>query len=210
MRILIFTPVQRLYLNTLVAIHQFEWDEPLTWVQWRDNPSQDGRSNIVEAYNAARNILLRGMWDAMLTIEHDIIPPKTTIKKLVATGADLAYGLYCYRWPGHTWNAFAEGKHLSLDRDIARRVWGTVTTVTGYGLGCTLIRRHVLEALSFRIESDDSLHCDSHFCNDARECGFTQACDLSVRCGHVVNDYRIVWPDIEQRGFFRYTFSSED
>ena len=206
MRILLFTPVKNLYLNTLAAIHQIEWSGPIAWVQWRDNPNRDGRMNVVNAYNAARSLCLSGRWDALLCVENDILPPRQTLKRLASVEADVVYGLYCYRSPGHTWNISRNGAHLNTHLDLARLAWGKVGEAEGYGLGCTLIHRRVLEDIAFRLVEGDSLHCDSHFAGDVKAAGFRQAADLGVRCGHIVNHYRIVWPDIEQPKLYRYSF----
>jgi len=205
MKILVFTPIKNLYLNTLVAIHQMEWPDPITWVQWRDNPDLDGRVNVVKAYNAGRALCLAG-WDALLCIENDILPPRNTLQRLAAVEADVIYGLYCYRAPGHTWNISRNGAHLSAHPELARLAWGKVGEAEGYGLGCTLIHQRVLEQIEFRLVEGDSLHCDSHFADDVKAAGFRQAADLGVCCGHIVNHYRIVWPDVEQPGLYRYSF----
>lgn len=216
MKILIFTPVKNLYLNSLVAMHQFDVEDPLfggefelTWMQYRHNPSANGRVNVVNAYNFARDVMLAGTWDALMTVENDIVPPKHALTNLVETNAAVAYGLYCYRGAGHTWNAARGGKHLSASRELAREHWGYVVEVEGYGLGCALIRRHVLECLKLNINDDDDLHCDSNFARDLTAAGYRQVCDLGVRCGHIVNHHRIVWPDIEQEKLFRYTFGEQ-
>jgi len=205
MKILVFTPIKNLYLNTLVAIHQMEWSSPIAWVQWCDNADQDGRVNVVNAYNGGRALCLSG-WDALLCIENDIIPPRATLQRLAAVKADVIYGLYCYRYPGHAWNAYHNGYQLSAKPAEARAAWGSVCEVEGYGLGCTLIHRHVLEKIEFRITQGNELHCDSYFAEDVKAAGFRQICDLGVRCGHIVNHYRIVWPDIDQPKLYRYSF----
>jgi hypothetical protein len=206
MQIFCFTPVRNLYLNTLVAIHQLVWPGPLAWMQWRSNSSPDGRVNVLNAYRLGRALCLTGEWDAMLCVENDIVPPRDALQRLAAVEADVAYGLYCYRQPGHVWNAYCNGYQLSGKPAEARAAWGNVCEVEGYGLGCTLIHRRVLEKIEFRIKPGDALHCDSHFAEDVKKAGFRQMCDLGVRCGHVVNHYRIVWPDIEQPKLYRYSF----
>jgi len=175
-------------------------------VQWRNNPDRDGRVNVVNAYNAGRDLCLAGQWDALLCIENDILPPRHALQRLAAVEADVVYSLYCYRWPGHTWNVSRNGSHLNTNPNLARLAWGKVSEAEGYGLGCTLIHRRVLETIAFRLVEGDALHCDSHFAEDVAAAGFRQAADLGVRCGHIVNPYRIVWPDIEQPKLYRYSF----
>lgn len=200
MNILVFTAIKNLYLNTLAAIHQLEHEGPLAWLQLRDNPSPDPRENVTRAYNAARTVFLAGDYDALLTVENDVVPPRDALCKLLFAEADVAYGLYCYRQPGHLWNAYLfDGQSLVMQPDLARQAWGQVVPVQGYGLGCALIRRHVLEQIEFRFDPDQpGLHCDSHFGDDVRAAYMNQVCDTSVLCGHIINEHRMVYPDVAQ------------
>jgi hypothetical protein len=158
-------------------------------------PGADARDVIAAQYNEARRLVLEGGYDAMLTVECDMLPPPNAIRRLRTTGADVAYGLYVLRRPPWEWNAYSvmEGMSawpLSQAPERARQEWGEVVDVDGVGLGCTLIQRRVLEAVRFR--ADGLLHadgkrsfCDWYFSQDARAAGFTQKCDLSVVCGHI-------------------------
>ena len=200
MNILVFTAIKNLYLNTLAAIHQLEHEGPLAWLQLRDNPHADPRANVTRAYNIARAIFLAGPYDALLTVENDIVPPRGALRKLLKAETDIAYGLYCYRQPGHLWNAYTfNGLSLASQPALARQVFDKVIPVRGYGLGCALIRRQVLQRLAFRFEPDQpGLHCDSHFGDDVHAADMTQVCDTSVLCGHIVNEHRMVYPDVAQ------------
>ena len=73
-------------------------------------------------------------------------------------------------------------------------MWGKVVDTAGVGLGCTLIRRDVLEAIPFRVK-DEWIANDWYFAIDAREKGFIQRHDCSVVCGHI-DGYRTLWPDV--------------
>ena len=73
-------------------------------------------------------------------------------------------------------------------------MWGNVIDTTGVGLGCTLIRREVLEAIPFRVV-DKWIANDWYFALDVAEKGFTQAHDCGVVCGHI-DGYRVLWPDV--------------
>jgi hypothetical protein len=152
------------------------------------------------------------------------VPPHA-IQSLVDAGADIAYGLYVWRHNLRRWSAYTEldlfgGYSLSLFHERARGAWGQVVDVAGLGMGCTLIRRNVLEALPFRLyegEADDwvvkeygdrvrFLGGDPHrpqknmFCDDwmlaldAAHHGFTQRAHLGVACGHVAEEGWTLWP----------------
>lgn len=156
---------------------------------------QDPRDAIVAQYNEARKMVLDQGYDALLTVECDMLPPPNAIRRLRATGADVAYGLYILRRPPWEWNAYSYVQGmvavpLSHVPERAQADWGEVVDVDGIGHGCTLIQRRVLEAVRFR--ADGLLHADGsrsyqdwYWAMDVREAGFTQKCDTSVICGHI-------------------------
>lgn len=180
----------------------------------------DGRDAIAAQYNEARQLTLDGGYDALLTVECDMLPPPNAIRRLRNTGADIAYGLYILRRPPWEWNAYSvmQGMAawpLSRVEERAKKEWGEVIDVDGIGLGCTLIQRTVLEQIRFR--ADGLLHsdgnrsyCDWYLGQDARDAGLTQRCDTSVLCGHIhptSEDGRpvptVLWPTGEPP-FYRF------
>lgn len=157
-------------------------------------------------------MMLNGRYDALLTIESDMIVPPDTLQRLVACESGVAYGLYVFRHTRHNWSAYISlaettGRSISDDADEARAAWGTVKDVAGVGLGCTLIRRDVLEAIPFRLFEDapDKTACDWAFAYDCQQVGITQRCDLGVVCGH--QTYKpypmILWPDPNDPRLYR-------
>lgn len=219
--ILIYVPTVRLFGRALQSIMRLQWPGKVDVVFARGGDateamSKQGKFKVVTAkYNHGRDMLLAGDYDAIATIEDDMIVPPDALIKLWDTGADIAYGLYCWRHQGfHKWSAYTEigdrhGVALSDDPEAAKAAWGSVIEVQGIGNGCTLIRRHVLEAMPFR--KHRKACCDWGLAYDAQRRGYRQACDLSVVCGHMAIDNeqhkgfpivygqwgppRIIWPD---------------
>lgn len=202
-KLLIACPIaDRLLMPTMRAIIELDphgYDRADT-VFLRARPVEggeggDARDAITAQYNEARQLVLDGGYDALLTVECDMLPPANAIRRLRNCNADVAYGLYILRRSPWEWNAYSviEGMAawpLSRVEKRARREWGEVVDVDGIGLGCTLIQRKVLEVLRFR--ADGLLHsdgnrsyCDWYFGQDALAAGFTQRCDTSVVCGHI-------------------------
>ena len=184
---------------------------------------RDSRDIICDKYNAGRAKALAGGYDAMLTIESDMIVPPDAAVKLAATDADVAYGVYVFRRRPFDWNAYSVlqedalmGWPLSNVPERARLDWGSVVDVDGVGLGCTLIRRHVLEAFPFRADGIKHMdgtrsHADWYAALDWMNAGYTQKCDLSVVCGHISAQNRkgklspcVMWPDPHARGMVRF------
>jgi hypothetical protein len=140
----------------------------------------------------------------MLTIESDMLPPPDAIERLAAVDADVALGLYLFRHgPPFVLNALRReglrnpGQSLTLFPGQLAAAWkeGIVET-GGAGLGCTFIRRHVLEKIDFR--NAHGGHCDWHFTADCLRAGFTHKVDFGVMCGHKRPDGMILWPDRDE------------
>jgi hypothetical protein len=147
---------------------------------------QDNRDVICDKYNAARDKLLQGDYDAMLTVESDMIIPENALQKLWDVGADVAYAPYPFRRPPWDWNVYSvllddslTGYPLSNVPERARLDWGGVVDVDGVGLGCTLIKRHVLEAIPFVADGLKHMdgtrsHCDWYASLAWMNAGYTQ------------------------------------
>ncbi len=212
-RILVYIPLNptlpRLYGRALMGVMRQEYPRYQVLLDRDDTPPGVVRAgvvaygNICEKYNFAREVALREGYDALLTVEADMVIPPDTLTRLLAVDADVAYGLYCSRHNKYRWLAFTEitERHgLSLDEEPerARAAWGKVIETRGVGLGCTLIRRHVLEAIRFRWEGG-FLANDWYFSLDCIERGFVQKHDLGVVCGHITKrpSPRIIWPSPE-------------
>ena len=218
-KILVFTPTKTIFKRTLDDLVHLRYTGPVDFMQTRDNPyrthgpmSESYRRNVLYNYQKGRALALSGGYDAMLAIESDMAIPPDALEKLLEVDADVAYGLYCWRHGKPRWNAYIEPLGGTQEGstmqsiinwpDRAREAWGKVVPVWGVGLGCTLIHRHVLEALEFRGTWPAS--CDWYFALDAVEKGFRQASHLGVVCGHMTMEPtpQILWPDADNpRGY---------
>jgi len=219
-RVLIYCPLNprhpRIYPETLQSILALDWDKPLEIVFGRDDmsytPHTDEKyTNLTAKYNRARLLALAGGYDALLTIEADMIVPSMALQRMSRVDADVIYALYCSRRPGRRvgpsrWLVFSEvsGENGNGFRaakaertpDNRRALWGSVVESKGMGLGCTLIRRQVLEKIHFRCP-DPEVSNDWYLSLDCQAHGFSQAHDCGVVCGHIDED-AVLWPDIER------------
>lgn len=209
--ILIFTPVRerqanayRLEPETLAALCALEWNGSTTNLFQRDNPYPDGHQNILHQYQRGRETFLAGRWDAMLVIESDIIPPADTLHKLAALKADVAYGHYVFRSSPVQCNVFERYPGEARNHGEALSVWpdkyykamrDKVVPCSGGGLGCVLLKRHVLEQVEFRRPAEKNApDCDTFFTMDVYQKGFTMWADMTVICGHKPVEGEILWP----------------
>lgn len=175
----------------------FSWEQGLP-----DGEASD--ENITRKYNEARLMALDGNYDALLTVEADMVIPAIALQRLTRINADVAYGLYVSRH-SKKWLVFDEltqaaGTYACDNADFPKDAWGRVVESKGVGLGCTLITKRVLRAIPFRL--DGFMSCDWYFALDCFEYGFTQKHDLGVVCGHIDNG-EVLWPSLDP-GLIRY------
>ena len=212
MDVMVFTPVYRLEPQTVQALLALEpGDGAVTLVLQRDNPRRtddaraDGWSNHLHQYQRGLELFLASRCEALLVIESDVIPPPDTLVRLMALPADVAYGCYVFRqgtgdvvnileryyqWPRQARNM---GESLTV-----RGLWGAalakgVIDCSGSGLGCVLIRRHVLEQAPF-LEAPGGGFFDWHWTQTVYAQGWRMMADCNLHCGHVTPDGRVLWP----------------
>ncbi len=216
--VLVFCPMSpnypRLWGRTVQSILRMKSDKIGLefWFRGHDNPFDYPYENVAHNYNVARDMVLNLGFDALLSIESDMIVPEDTVERLVATEADIAYGLYVWRHSRREWSAYTQlsalrGRSISQDPEAAKDAWGKVIDVEGVGQGCTLIRRNVLEKIAFSLwpGTPQLVSSDWMLAIDAQAHGFTQRCDLGVVCGHQTYEPwpQIIWPDPESPDLYR-------
>ena len=245
-KMLAFTPAHPDYgikPQTIASIQAAltAYDGPVDWmISSGDNPYEHPYDNVVYQDNKARQFALDNGYDALLSIESDMIIPPDTIGQLLKANADVTYGLYVWRHKLARWSAYTtltlwggESVSLSPNGNGVSESWGKIIDVVGMGMGCTLIRRAILEKVTFRLHdgryswivdeyADDfkqmgispykdlrGMVCDDWlFALDAKHYGFTQRANLGIVCGHIDGD-SVLWPDPEADKFYRVDSISE-
>lgn len=198
-----------LYPETFETIQAIKWGGVLDMLYLReDRVKEVGYKNNLKKMNKARDLFLAGDYDLFFTVEADMIIPPTALERLslvIKNGADVAYGFYCSRHSSKRWLVFDE-TGAEMAPTLRAKVldnWGKVIPSWGMGFGCTLVKREVLEKISFRIEEKGAA-ADAYFAKDVREAGFTQKHDLGVICGHILEPYpfQVVYPH-NQEPFYK-------
>ena len=203
-----------------MGLFRMEWAYKIDYVFGRqDHESWDMEAvyeEITEKYNRARDLALNGDYDAMLTVESDMILPPLALERMSRVDADVVYGLYVSRHGDHRWLAATRiyertADWLSDDLEVCREAWGQVVDTVGIGMGCTLIRRPVLERVIFRRDTGWMAN-DWFFAMDCQAAGFRQAHDLGVVCGHIDGHPtpRIYWPNPEEPKGYSLEFFDEN
>lgn len=212
MKLFVFVPlhpVKILWPATKTAIEHLDTSRHEVTVHYESErlitSGMDGYDAITRKYQLGRQLFLNGDYDAMLTIEYDNIVPADTINRLDEVNADVAYGLYCSR-NNPRWLAFeriwdTSGITFSSTPELAQSVWNTIHATVGVGLGCTLIRRHVLESIEFRRAKNHPCACDWFLSLDCIAAGYTQAHHFGLHVGHIISATETVWPT-EQKPYF--------
>jgi hypothetical protein len=178
-----------------------------------DDPNLIATVNLCAKHNRMRADVLEGDFDALWTVEADIIVPATALPRLTVLDSDISCGLYVSR-NSRVWLCIPQidgytGVALNADPDAARAAWGTVIRSDGAGFGCTLIHRRVLEAIEFRNHPKGKFADDWQFALDCKEQGFKTAHDLSIICGHILHEGGVLWPDIDAPQLHRVEGQSE-
>lgn len=210
MKILVFCPTYKLHNSTLAihpetqrSIDALDHGEHEVIVVIRPDPHENKTGNVLKQYQWARAHVLDNGFDALLTIEHDMIVPHDALTKLADTPAPVVYGLYMFRHASPTLNAFravqapAMDQTLTMFPDELKRARAAIAwPVSGLGFGCTLIHREVLERIEMR-SPNGGYYPDGGLANDCQRLGIKQIARFDVECGHICDDGHVLWPDLD-------------
>jgi hypothetical protein len=203
MRILAFTPTYADCLRpaTVASVVAQRWAGTLEWEVGRRNPypPPDVR-NVAHQVQVMRWRFLAGSYDALWLVEHDMTCGPNTLQTLYDTDADVVYAPYLLRHGrpvSSAWryeNARNLGESLSLyPAELAQARQAGHAKVSGIGFGCTLMRRHVVQAIEFRGNEHAP---DIPFAQDALRLGYTSIARFDVAAGHIHGEVTLTMGDI--------------
>lgn len=172
-----------------------------------DQEALSHRENLAIKHNQMRADVIEGGYSHLMLIEADMVFPVDSMRRLLEIDTDVAYGLYVARLKPRMWLCFQEISQtlfysVSADRERAVSLWGQVVPSKGMGFGCSLIKREVLEQISFRINHRNNMADDLPFCLDVEAARFESKHDLGLICGHINGD-KVLWPDHEEKELYR-------
>jgi hypothetical protein len=216
MKILLYCPTYKvdgkrlaLHKRTQESIHDLIVPDgvELDFVIAHNNPhprtgvSKVDHENTLYQYRQARLRVLNESYDALFIVEHDMIIPEDALVRMLATDADVVYGLYmfrkglplmnCLRATTGRWIDMSVTNFPELIRKGKRQGW---LECSGAGFGCTLISRAVLLKLDFHRADTGHPIPDMPFANDCIQNGYKQVCRFDVPCGHIKPDGEVLYP----------------
>ncbi len=156
-----------------------------------------GTKNRIDRIITGRNIIRMEFlknkdYTHLFFLDTDVIVPPETIIKLLGNDKPLVAGLYLARQqlPNGKTGVFPVGcvahspgkvRQLMIDEIWEPKIIEAAVT----GLGCVLIRRDVLEKVSFRNIGDTTTGGeDTAFYSDARKAHFLLFIDTAIKCDH--------------------------
>ncbi|MCY2924466.1 MAG: hypothetical protein NT031_03355 [Planctomycetota bacterium] len=135
---------------------------------------KNSREFIADSRNRILDTFLQKDYTHFLSLECDIFPHSNFLSTLIAHNKQVIGMPY---FIGDKVDSFPmiqildkiktypiETKNISLDEMFLNT--GALMKVFNAGLGCTLIKRNVLENIKFRFDNDINLHDDSFFAED--------------------------------------------
>ena len=162
-----------------------------------------GKTNhqyITESQNMLRDYFLANKFDYYFSYEVDQFGPPNIIEQLMAAKKDVISAPY-FIDHGHKsrllisyFEQIGEKKFETIFpemKELANFMDGTIKQTYENGIGCTLIKRHVLEKIRFRIEPFAPGHSDKYFYADLWASTIHSYMDTSVLVRHFNSDWSL-------------------
>lgn len=199
-----------MHSETGACIAALEYGQHQVTVWLSVDLKEDKKNNVAKQYQKARLRTLNESFDALLTIEDDMVIPSDAIVKLADVPyADIVYGVYLFKMeappPLLNINRFEHlnkrGKSLSYFPTEMEQAWEQkIIRCSGMGQGCMFVKRKVLEKIEFTSPPHPDYYPDGPFANDCQRYGFSQYAHFGVECGHIQADGSVLWPHLHDPG----------
>ena len=169
------------------------------------------RDMVTRDHNRIRQKVLDDGYDYLLILDQDVIPPADVIERLMAHDKDVVSAMYF----GHhdigqgqvqampfAW--VFSGEHKDWNNTgylLDSEVWtDQLLKIAFSGMGCILIKRAVLEKISFRYSLEMDAWDDRWLGVDVWDNGFEFYLDTSVKCQHLYKDRPFSYWELKKQG----------
>jgi len=149
---------------------------------------------VDQVRNLIAHWVVNGGFDYLFAVDSDISFETDTLARLLSHDKDIVTGIYIQRIPGtHVIEVMRKNAHGG----VSHVDWNTIkgrglVPIDGCGFGCALIKGEVFRAIPYphflyhsAIDHANTVSEDVHFCNQARDRGFTLWADTNVICDHI-------------------------
>lgn len=159
---------------------------------------------ITESQNLIRDVVLEEGYDYLFSLESDVFPTvRDIVERLMDNDVEMVTAPYMIGQGkdsglliGYQVESFVQKNALFgviLPANYGFYMMdGSLKAVNQPGIGCTLIRRDILEQLKFRCEKGQAAHSDSYFYTDLWYLGITAYMDTGLYCHHQNADWGLI------------------
>lgn len=205
MRLLVYVPRSRELKASIASIDALTYGGDVAiWHDWTGNAPDEHRYDVITAKaERARRRALDEDADALVIIEDDQVVPAAALQMLASRAVlgDVIYGLSVWRHDPTVWTAASEIDEQRIKMitkvsppGIFHKLWGGVHPFPGVHMGCTLMTRRALEAVTFQRRGPNCY--DYYAAVDWQAQGIRQMTDFGLHVGHIT-DNGIAYPSLD-------------
>jgi hypothetical protein len=160
----------------------------------------DVKERIVNSRNLLRERVIEKNYDYFFSLEQDVIPEKDIIEKLIFSDKEIVSAYYGKLADLKVQDAeTGEIKDITIELPVAYIQNGEgvrranpnevlnrgIIDVGGFGLGCLMISKKVMEKIKFRSEKGKAAFDDLLFCFDSKKLGYKLYLNSDARVEHL-------------------------
>ena len=157
------------------------------------------------AVDQVRNLIAHWVvnaYDYLLAIDHDVVFPADTLKKMLAHDKPIVSGVYRQRLEPQ----MIELYDLNMRRLDVSQLTGTLQEIGGCGFGCVLVKKEVFSAIQYpwffyhqALNHNHTFSEDLDFCKKVLEKGFKLYADSSILCKHIGQKvFEVEFPKLQE------------
>ncbi len=162
----------------------------------RSVPVETIQETIRKSQNVLRAFFLQSDYTHFLSLESDVVPPPNALKLMLQADKDVVSIPY---FVGQNESLRLLGSYLNENNELTdytpgemfNLMSGELVPITNNGIGCTLIKRHVLEKIEFRIDENSDVFSDTYFHVDLIENNFENYMITSIFATHYSTDWSV-------------------
>ena len=151
---------------------------------------------VTSHHNKLREVTLLEEYDYLFIVDQDIIPPVDAIEQLISVGGDVVTGLYKIKHNDTIVNCVWKRRMVLKNGKLCAN-WYTDDEISndpieidgGFGTGCCLIKKDVLNYVYFRAGANNNNFQDGIFWFDVKNMGFKTFLNGNVKCEHFQSNW---------------------